>query len=333
MSSNITPEGSSLHDINDEDGISEGDCAYPVHGLTGQKLDTMTTNKIKALALQHLNKEGNFLIVGHSDKSEPAWDNPQLYPKMFPWLFPYGLGGIGSVSNLSDKECKRHLLMYHDKRFQTDVNFPFIAFSHEQMKASTTQSFLLAEKNKFQAITDRLLNLDQHVLNSLIEKMTGGEHVVPVTDEEKCCFQVIKDLDHVAGNVKGSITSKKYMQNEIWSLVTRYGTPLWYITLSPADVKHPICLYYAGSNSKFEPTIMNESECIQNVCRNPVANARFFNAMVQMFIEEVLGMGSNRCGLYGDTQAYYGTVEQQGRLTLHIHLLLWIKGSITPKEM
>jgi hypothetical protein len=30
---------------------------------------------------------------------------------------------------------------------------------------------------------------------------------------------------------------------------------------------------------------------------------------------------------------YYGTVEQQGRLTLHIHLLLWIKGGLTPDEI
>ena len=68
---------------------------------------------------------------------------------MFPWLFPYGLGGIGSVSGLSDKEHKRHLFMYHDKKIQTDANFSFVAFSHEQIKASTTQSFLLAEKGKF----------------------------------------------------------------------------------------------------------------------------------------------------------------------------------------
>ena len=52
---------------------------------------------------------------------------------MFPWLFPYGLGGI-KTTNLSDKEHKQHLLMYHDKRFQTDINFPFVAFSHAQMK-------------------------------------------------------------------------------------------------------------------------------------------------------------------------------------------------------
>ena len=25
-----------------------------------------------------------------------AYNNPQLFPQMMPWLFPYGLGGIGN---------------------------------------------------------------------------------------------------------------------------------------------------------------------------------------------------------------------------------------------
>ncbi|KNZ71706.1 hypothetical protein J132_07484, partial [Termitomyces sp. J132] len=36
--------------------------------------------------------------------------------------------------------------------------------------------------------------------------------------------------------------------------------------------------------------------------------------------------------LYDDTSAYYGTVDQQGRLTLHLHMLLWLCGSLSPDE-
>ena len=67
--------------------------------------------------------------------------------------------------------------------------------------------------------------------------------------------------------------------------------------------------------------------------------------MISMFIKHVLGSnaaidGSQHspglqcdysCGFYGDTEGYYGTVEQQGRLTLHLHMLLWIKGSVSPQ--
>jgi hypothetical protein len=43
--------------------------------------------------------------------------------------------------------------------------------------------------------------------------------------------------------------------------------------------------------------------------------------------------GTVKTSLYGKTDAYYGTVEQQGRLTLHLHLLLWIKGALSPQEI
>jgi hypothetical protein len=35
----------------------------------------------------------------------------------------------------------------------------------------------------------------------------------------------------------------------------------------------------------------------------------------------------------GNTNAYYGTVEQQGRLTLHMHMLIWLKGVLSPQEI
>ena len=330
---NKTPEGMSLFDIDDEDGTSEGDCSFTVHGLTGGELDTMSTTAIKARALQHLNNYGNILSVGHAEHPESIWNNPHLYPQMFPWLFPYGLGGIGSVKGISEKEHKRRLLMYHDKRFQTDPTFPFVAFSHEQIKESTSQRFLLANKHIFQDITDRLLSLDINAVNSLIECLASDGDGKPRTDEEKKCYQIINDLDHVQGRVKGSTTSKKWMRNEIWSLINHCGAPFWYITLSPADVKHPICLYYAGTNEAFKPDIMPYDERLRLICQNPVAGARFFDFVVTIFIKYVLGVDVKHRGLYGKTRAYYGTVEQQGRLTLHLHMLLWLMGNLTPQEM
>jgi hypothetical protein len=114
--SNNVPEGISVFDNVEEDGTVEGDCAFTVHGLTGEICNNMTPNALKALALRYLNSGGKVLAIGHSDRMESLWNNPQLYPQMFPWLFPYGVGGIGTT-HLSHKEHKRHLLMYHDKRF------------------------------------------------------------------------------------------------------------------------------------------------------------------------------------------------------------------------
>jgi Helitron helicase-like domain at N-terminus len=61
---------------------------------------------------------------------------------------------------------------------------------------------------------------------------------------------------------------------------------------------------------------------------NPVAGAQFFHFVCEMFIKHVLGDG-----VFGPTNAYYGTVEQQGRLNSNLHLLLWIKAAFSPQKI
>jgi hypothetical protein len=68
-------------------------------------------------------------------------------------------------------------------------------------------------------------------LADITEKLSNGEYFVPESNSEKACFQVLYDLDYVAGKVKGLTTSEKYMHNEIWSLIAFAGAPSWYITL------------------------------------------------------------------------------------------------------
>ena len=55
--------------------------------------------------------------------------------------------------------------------------------------------------------------------------------------------------------------------------------------------------------------------------------------MTEAFIEHVLDYGSGKGGLYEKISEYYRTVEQQGRLTLHMHMLIWIKHALTPQEI
>lgn len=333
---NKDPESTAVNDMEAEDGTETGPYPFVVHGLTGEEFSTKSLKAIKAIALQHLTSKGKILAIGHEKEPQSIYNNLQLFPQMMPWLFPYGLGGIGNSlqqGRISDLAHKRHLLMYYDKRLQKDPHFLLIAFNHEQIKESTTAGYLLAEKPKFENISKCLMDVDMDVLTDLIHRMENEEKVTPETDEEKLCFQLIKDLDHVGGHIKGSVTSKKYMCSEIWSLILFAGAPSWFITFAPADNMHPISLYFADTKETFSPEIRSYDERYRLIAHNPVAGARFFNFMCQLFIKHVLGVGENHLGFFGNTEAYYGTVEQQGRLTLHLHLLLWLKGFLTPQEI
>lgn len=160
-------EGTSVFNKAIDDGVSDGDCPFLVHGLTGDQMQTKSVEALKGIALRHWNNHGGVLSVSHSKNFLSIYNNPNLYPQMFPWLFSYGLGGIGST-NLFDKLHKQLLLMYHDKHFQCDITFPFVAFSHEQVKSSTSAGFLLAEKSNFGNIASQLLNINQDVLANML---------------------------------------------------------------------------------------------------------------------------------------------------------------------
>ena len=330
---NKRPKSVSVHDNEDEDGTEEGECPFVVHGVTSADVETKTTEQLKGIALKHFNSNGKILAIDGSCKTESIYQNPQLYPQMFPWLFPHGYGGVGSVSKFSEDAHKRHLLMYHDKRFQTDPYFPLVCFSHKLIKSSTTGGYLLAEESKFEEIVKRLIAVDKEVLKNLSERLAAGEKVRPMTDAEKQCYQIIKDLDQINCRVDNSTTSKKLMRNEIWSLIAHLGLPSWFVTFTPADSYHPICLYFADKQQKFSPSFRGMDKRIRLIASNPVAGARFFHFMVEMFIKHVLEVGTDHPGIFGETAGYYGTVEQQGRLTLHLHLLLWIANALSPEEI
>ncbi|KAG5223139.1 hypothetical protein IMY05_C1357000100 [Salix suchowensis] len=55
--------------------------------------------------------------------------------------------------------------------------------------------------------------------------------------------------------------------------------------------------------------------------------------MVDMFISDILRFENDQCEGTGDVEGYYGTVEQQGRLTLHLHTMLWIRGALSSQEI
>ncbi|KAF8214867.1 hypothetical protein K438DRAFT_1563231, partial [Mycena galopus ATCC 62051] len=102
-SSNLVPESLSVDNSGEEDeGMSSGRCSFSVAGLTGEQYYLNDMRPLKIRALDHLKRGGNFgktLGVGHSEEPESMFHNIQLYPQMFPWLFPYGLGAIGHPSH------------------------------------------------------------------------------------------------------------------------------------------------------------------------------------------------------------------------------------------
>ena len=68
------------------------------------------------------------------------------------------------------------------------------------------------------------------------------------------------------------------------------------------------------------------------VAEHPVAAALYFQRVLDLVIEHVIGwdkkkrMPYRRGGIFGPVKAWLRVVEEQGRLTLHAHFLIWLYG-------
>ncbi|KAI0652911.1 hypothetical protein C8Q70DRAFT_884152, partial [Cubamyces menziesii] len=204
--------------------------------------------------------------------------------------------------------------LYHDRRFQHDRYFPFMAFKHEQMHGCTTGGYLLTKCSNFKAVADKILSIDMDALKRLIDRGSSGQFSHIDDPEERKCLELMSLINYVSTRVPGSVAHRRFQRNEIKSLIIAFGVPIFFITFAPADFKNPLCLYYCGQEidlSKSIPDIPPCRERLKAISRNPVGCARFFDFTVRTFIQYILRVEDplGRDGLFGQTSAYYGTVE------------------------
>ena len=102
-----------------------------------------------------------------------------------------------------------------------------------------------------------------------------------------------------------------------------YGTPVLWITLSPAVTHSPIFLQIAGHKVDLN-NIPSHVERAINVANDPVAAAIYYNTVVDAFTNFLLGYKQRDGGTFGHPSAYYGMTEEQGTGTLHNHMLVWL---------
>jgi hypothetical protein len=157
--------------------------------------------------------------------------------------------------------------------------------------------------------------------------------------------KLIQNLKVIGKHTTGSIYERDACRDEIIALVTLYGLPNLFITINPSDITNPtISFWYGDEEFKFnldtlDPSYPSKSKRAEMVAKDPVHAAQFFHVYMKAFMETFMGFSDGR--LLNETvftgsgsrglQACFGTVECQGRGSLHCHMLAWFAGFPSPK--
>ena len=133
----------------------------------------------------------------------------------------------------------------------------------------------------------------------------------------------------------GSSNSRVGYQSKIWSLCLKLGPPSLWITINPLDYEDPVAQIFAGEDIDMDNFVTTAGpDSVQrgiNIARDPYAMAKFFHYIINVTLETLIGIKMTKSqvvsgmGVLGEVSGFFLIVEGQGRGSLHVHMLAWLK--------
>jgi hypothetical protein len=267
--------------------------------------------------------------------------NPNHLLGSFPTLFPYGKGGFETNRPIPVpyETHARWSMQYADRRFRKDLQFPFQVFGVMQKREVCRSASLRMKRSTFQRQTNLILTLKpEDLIQASKEESRNMQYSNPAVRALR------EELTAVRTHVKGTDESRHSVRSKIWGTNLIFNPPTLWITLNPADTQDPIVQVLAGAEidlDRFCETLgPTNFERGVNIASDPYASAHCFWLIITCIFEELFGVKKgpygrveHSYGILGKVQSYIGTVEAQGRGTLHLHLLVWLKDAPTSHEM
>ncbi|GAA5951502.1 hypothetical protein JCM10213_002746 [Rhodosporidiobolus nylandii] len=284
----------------------------------------------RAEAIDRVTQNREHIDIPRTNTFESSYDY-DLLPRVFPKLFPYGVGGFAGSretcvpTSATGKAPQllhhiRGLLVSHDRRFAEHENFMFFSFDLHQRREVARQTAVKVNQSDKRASEISQITLEDLVaLRAAV--FSGG---------------------WVMGSLVGSEHSRLYSRNHIRALVTAFGIPGVWFTVSPADQHSVLLLKLNRFNVDLDadgvrvqqelPDLAARRRAIAN---DPVAVAIFFRAVMDGVLEILFGARRNggTRGVFGSALAHYATIESGKRGYLHAHGMLWLHGQPSPAEL
>ena len=250
---------------------------------------------------------------------------------MYPHLFPFGKPAHGRVVPMSRYEETRYWLSLSTRRFAQDVDFLLVMFNicgRADVAQSSRRYFLSGKVNQ-----DGLLTVTGPQLKSQLDYYTRRQNgSVEPPPNSGMAGPLISGVKAAASVMPGSNHQRAVCRRQLFSMMFTWGTPTFFLTISPADYRSPVVVKLAGEND-FEH--LTQSDKCHVASSNPMACATYFDRVISLILDVACNFSAkdqrprSTPGLFGHLMGHFGMVETQGRGTLHLHMLLWTLGPWT----
>ncbi|KAF7983177.1 hypothetical protein HWV62_23418 [Athelia sp. TMB] len=154
------------------------------------------SNELKAAAMRHIKKDGGrSLEIPHDPIPCSEYDRPNLFPMVYPTLFPYGLGGFEDLRRspkISFQRHVKHLLSLKDRRFQEHYSFQFVAFNIMQRRTLLLRTNLKVKRSAFENAAKGFASVTAEAIGAVSKRIAGGDFRTYNNEAER---KVVKNGD------------------------------------------------------------------------------------------------------------------------------------------
>lgn len=269
----------------------------------------------------------------------------------YPDLFPFGRGGFNEKRkiNISRSALLRHLLNLSTRQFQ-EVDFLLPLYDMKTRRDVAKMSFvrsILPSRNLYNGsistraetygrVSSEDLQLAcSYKLACAKAASEGRPFPAPPVSLNGLAMDFFTDISIACTPMQHSQAAAIKNRQDVYAAHNSNGKAHIWFTFSPDDSMSFKILWYAlGANeaAPHKDNIPNGEFRFKLIAKKPVAAALYFERILEIVIERMIGWDVKKCqpleggGIFGVPKAWLRVVEEQSRLTLHAHFLVWIYG-------
>ncbi|KAE8244560.1 hypothetical protein A4X13_0g6492, partial [Tilletia indica] len=285
------------------------------------------------------------LVIRHGSEFVQEYKNPELFPGMFPTLFPWGIGGFEGKrdSALSMERQAQYLLDLSEPDFRRHWSFIFVVANIKQRRAIHHGSRFACKTADFPRISKALAGLTPSLVQNICEHLNQGGTMRTLSAEENRISDLLKRCELMSVHVPGSKAAMNRARADIRGYTGLFGVFHLFLTLNPSPLSSPVFqVFYGDSNVQLDvrmPELPPASTRAVRVADDPVAASDFFHFHIAAVMAHLFGWdfkkkeSTEAGGILGHMEAFFLVKEHTMRGQLHGHAIIWLKNGLNPRPV
>jgi hypothetical protein len=254
----------------------------------------------------------------------------------FPRHFPFGYGGPeevrtlqkdGSLGLVLKDKYVAHLINLSNLHFQEPL-FTLVCFNlfHRQKMVESSCWRVRSKEGRSQRISDLTPDI---VLDEIRIRNARRIHAPELNRDASEFLGQISAMSKALPHTNEAATKGR---KDVLSMQANFGFPDIFFTISPPDDNSFIITVYCGIEELPQNVnILTEEELTRLAkyrdnlrFKYPGVSTLNFERVLNVVMKEIVGWNNKLGGFFGKPKAYFYSVEEQARKTLHVHMLIWI---------